>query len=274
MARIAEVADALEPQDWVRLSLDAGSDETFQAMHKPRKPVTLDEICAGVQPVKSVNPRPRIGFSYIITWRGCEANDASIVENLHEMTMATERARRAGFDYISFKPFLVRADENNAEIVDLAQQAQQQRVAEVMASIRHQLERCRKLETPGFRVIESTNLRVFLDGSFRDYVRQPRQCHMQSFRQVLSPLGLYNCPVYRHVPQARIGDKHAFATPESAAATGVATAAITRSFEASRECREVTCLYNHVNWYVEDLIANPARLDEIVPAEEREDWFL
>ena len=274
MAKIAEIADCLAPQDWVRLSLDSGSDETFQAMHKPRKPVTLDEICAGVAPAKAVNPRFKVGFSYIITWKGCEANDAKIVENLHEMTLAARRARDAGFDYISFKPFLVRAEENNAEIVDLAQQAHQARVAEVMAAIRGQLAQARQLETDAFRVIESTNLRVFLDGSFRDYVQQPQQCHMQLFRQVLSPLGLYNCPVYRHVPQARIGDRHAWSTPESVAATQAATARITQTFDASHECREVTCLYNHVNWFVEDLIRNPAKLDEIVPAEESEDWFL
>ena len=34
---------------------DSGSDEVFQAMHKPRRPITLDEICAGIPPVKKKN---------------------------------------------------------------------------------------------------------------------------------------------------------------------------------------------------------------------------
>ena len=38
-----------------------------------------------------------------------------------------------------------------------------------------------------------------------------RQCHMQFFRQVLSPLGLYNCPVYRNQDHGRLGDKNAVA---------------------------------------------------------------
>ena len=43
--KIAEVADCLDGDDWVRLSLDSGTDATFQAMHKPKKAVTLEQIC-------------------------------------------------------------------------------------------------------------------------------------------------------------------------------------------------------------------------------------
>jgi wyosine [tRNA(Phe)-imidazoG37] synthetase (radical SAM superfamily) len=272
MGRILEVADRFDAKDWIRLSLDSGSDETFQRMHKPRKKITLDEICAGIPPVKEKNPAPRIGFSYIIVWTGCEANDTAIVENVHEMTMAAERARRFRFDYISFKPFLVRSDENNAEIVDLAQH--RHRVAEVMAQIRGQLEQSRRLETERYKVVESTNLRVFLAGSFRDYTKQPTQCHMTLFRQVLSPLGLFNCPVYRHVDQARLGDKTAYADDAAVAATQGRTADLIGRFDAAHECREVTCLYNGVNWFVEDLIRHPEKLDELLPAEERHDYFL
>jgi wyosine [tRNA(Phe)-imidazoG37] synthetase (radical SAM superfamily) len=272
MARILDVADRFDARDWIRLSLDSGSDETFQRMHKPKKKITLDEICAGIPPVKDKNPAPRIGFSYIIVWKGCEANDTAIVENVHEMTMAAERARRFRFDYISFKPFLVRADENNAEIVDLAQH--HHRVAEVMAQIRKQIEQAKRLETGRYKVVESTNLRVFLAGTFREFTKQPEQCHMTLFRQVLSPLGLFNCPVYRHVDQARLGDKTAYADDARVLATQGRTADLIGRFDAAHECREVTCLYNGVNWFVEDLIRHPGKLDELLPVEERNDYFL
>ncbi len=272
MAKVAEIADCLDGSDWVRLSLDSGSDATFQAMHKPRKPITLDEICAGIPPVKAINRATKIGFSYIIVWKGCEANDTAIVENVHEMAQAAERARRSGFDYISFKPFLVRADENNAEIVDLSQSSG--RVTDVMGAIRQQLELAKLHESPTFKVVESTNLRVLANNSYRNYTRQPQQCHMTVFRQVLSPLGLYNCPVYRHVPQAMLGDKHAYATEASLAATQLATAKLVDRFDASHECREVTCLYNSANWFIEDLIRHPEKLDDLLPGEERHDYFL
>ncbi|MBM3986084.1 MAG: radical SAM protein [Planctomycetes bacterium] len=272
MAKIRNVAQRLERSDWVRLSLDSGTDETFQRMHKPRRPVTLDQICAGIPPVKAVNRATKIGFSFIIVWKGCTANDAAINENVHEMYTAAERARRYGFDYISFKPFLVRADENNAEIVGI--DGHGHRVADVMGAIRQQLDLSKRLETDGFKVVESTNLRVLANNSFRSYTRQPQQCHMQLFRQVLSPLGLFNCPVYRHVEKAKIGGKDAWADDAAVAASQASTAQLIQGFDAAHECREVTCLYNNANWFVEDLIRHPEKLDELLPVEEREDWFL
>jgi wyosine [tRNA(Phe)-imidazoG37] synthetase (radical SAM superfamily) len=272
MAKVRDIAHRLDGRDWVRLSLDSGTDDTFQRMHKPKKAITLDQICEGIPPVKAVNRATKIGFSFIIVWKGCNANDRAIVENVHEMYTAAERARRFQFDYISFKPFLVRADENNAEIVDIAQQGN--RVVDVMGAIRQQLELAKRLETDTFKVVESTNLRVLANNSFRSYTRQPQQCHLQLFRQVLSPLGLFNCPVYRHVEKARIGDRNAWSDEPTIAATQESTAKLIQSFDAAHECREVTCLYNNANWFIEDLIRHPEKLDEMVPAEEREDWFL
>lgn len=272
MKKILDVADCLDEQDWVRLSLDAGTDETFQAMHKPRKDITLDQICEGIPPVKAKNPRVKLGFSYIIVWRDCEANDTKIHENVEEIVMAAERARRYEFDYISFKPFLTRAESNNAEIVGLTQE--ESRLAPIMAEVRRRVDEAKKLNTDTFHVIESTNLKVLENGTYRNYTDQPVNCHMQYFRQVLSPLGLFNCPVYRHVEQALIGDKHAYADTPTTKATQRSTLKLIETFNAHEECKEVTCLYNHVNWFVEDLIRNPEKLDALQPSPEREDWFL
>ena len=42
-------------------------------------------------------------------WLGSAAAVA-VIENLHEMESAAARAKAAGFDYVSFKPFLTRAE--------------------------------------------------------------------------------------------------------------------------------------------------------------------
>lgn len=272
MKKILDVAECFDEQDWVRLSLDSGTDETFQAMHKPRKAITLDQICEGIPPVKAKNPKVRLGFSYIIVWKDCEANDTKIHENVQEIVTAAERARRYQFDYISFKPFLTRAERNNAEIVGLTQE--EDRLASVMAEIRRLVDEAKKLDTDTFKVIESTNLKVLENGTYRNYTDQPVHCHMQYFRQVLSPLGLYNCPVYRHVKQALIGEKHAYADTPSLEETQRSTLRLIESFNAKDECKEVTCLYNHVNWFVEDLIQHPEKLEALQPSQEREDFFL
>jgi wyosine [tRNA(Phe)-imidazoG37] synthetase (radical SAM superfamily) len=262
MKRIGEVADRLEEEDWVRLSLDSSSDEVFQAMHKPKRKITLDEICEGVREVKSKPTRFKLGFSFIITWKGAFINDTNIVENLHEIVPGAERARKYLFDYISFKPFLTRAPDNNAEIVDL-KESKHRNFDEVLARIRKEVDEAKKLETDRFKVYEATNLKVLENRSHQSYARQPHRCHMQFFRQVLSPLGTYNCPVYRNQPHGRVGSKESYADPASYGEVRSSTAELIRHFDATAQCKEVTCLYNHVNWWLEGLIEDPSKLDAV-----------
>lgn len=271
MKKIEKVAARFGPKDWVRLSLDSGTDDTFQRMHKPKKAITLEQICADIPPVKAVNPNLRIGFSFIVTWKGAHTNDTDIVENLDEIVAATTLARDHQFDYISVKPFLVRAEANNAEIVGMDDSSKS--FDAIIARIRAGVNEAKKLETDTFKVVESTNLRVMEDKSYKDYTRQPKTCHMTFFRQVLSPLGLFNCPVYRHVPQARIGAMNAF-LPAVFPTTKESTGRLIHKFNAESECREVTCLYNEANWFIEDLILHPEKLDDLQAAPEREDFFL
>ncbi len=266
-AKIAKIADCLDKEDWVRLSLDSGHDPTFQAMHKPRVKVTLEEICEAVPGIKDINDRFQFGFSFIITWKGAFINDTKIVENLGEMVVAAELAHRNRFDYISFKPFLTRAPENNAEIIDLRET--DSHFEHVLGRIREQIAEAKTLQDGRFRVVESTNLRVLENGSHRQYMRQPTRCHMHFFRQVLSPLGLFNCPVYRYQPQGRLNDKDGYVNAERYRESLSNTSALIERFDAAHECREVTCLYNHVNWWIEDLIENPDKLDDLHPDEDR-----
>jgi hypothetical protein len=46
------------------------------------------------------------------------------------------------------------------------------------------------------------------------------------------------------------------------------------TFDATKECKEVTCLYNDVNWWLEDLVNHPEKLDAIEAVENRGDYFL
>jgi hypothetical protein len=270
--RLLDVVERLDARDWIRLSLDAGTDATFQALHRPKKPITLEAICAGIAPIKERNPAPRVGFSFVITWRGASrgAGGPALHENLGEMVEAARLAREARFDYISFKPVLTR-DPEGADVMD--PDAAREDLARVVARIRAAVEEARRLETSRFAVVESTNLRLLESGTWRDWTRQPRTCHMQAFRQVLSPLGLWNCPAHRGVPKARIAGRDAYATPEAARATAGATSAMLEAFDAAHECREVTCLYHATNWWIEAAIEDP-RVLEAEGAAPGEDHFL
>ena len=53
------------------------------------------------------------------------------------------------------------------------------------------------------------------------------------------------------------------------------TAQLIKTFDANHQCREVACLYNHANWWIEDLIENPGKLDRLeAKAMDAEDYFL
>ena len=110
-----------------------------------------------------------------------------------------------------------------------------------------------------------------MSGTWRDYTNQPKVCHMQMLRQVVTPLGTFNCPAHRGVGKAQLGPKDLWAV---AAAGQHDTARVLRGFDAAAECSEVTCLYNSTNWWLEELVAASSELPEEPPGDEHRDWFL
>jgi wyosine [tRNA(Phe)-imidazoG37] synthetase (radical SAM superfamily) len=269
---LADAAVHMDERDWIRLSLDSGSNELFVAMHRPTsKDCDLDAICENIPAIKAANPKVRVGFSYIIVWGGATRDDEVIHENIHEIAMAAERAKAAGFDYIAYKPVLER-QHDGAEVMDPAKAKAE--LEEIVARIRGEVDRAKELADDSFDVIESINLRVLEEGTWREFTRQPRTCHMQALRQVLTPTGLYNCPAHRGVEKARISGPKAYANKDEAVQTGDGLLRILDDFDASTECREVTCLYNGVNWWLEKLIADPHIDLEAEIGDERLDYFL
>lgn len=259
--KIYEIAEVLSKRDWIRLSLDSGTNETFQVMHKPKKEIRLEEICSWVPRIREQNPVLPVGFSFIIVWQGAERDQkVKIVENIGEIVLAARLARKHGFSYISFKPYLTRY-ATGEEVMD-------SRVISdfynTRQNIRCAVEKAKGLETENFKVIESTNLRVLLNDNWQDFTQQPHTCHMTAFRQVVSPLGVYHCPTHRGLSKARI-------ECNVSEATGKKTAEMIDKFDAARECSAITCLYNSANWWIEGLINGNT---SPTPLPDRDDYYL
>ena len=267
--RILQAAQHFTKGDWVRLSLDSGSNDVFRRMHHPsKKSLTLDEICSWTPKIKAANPDLQMGFSFVITWVGGSRGDVQIVENIHEMVLASKRASDAMFDYISFKPFLER-QEDGAEVMDPTKSEAELKA--VIVRIQSNLEESRAVVREDFRVLASTNLRVLMAGTWKDYMKQPKTCHMQMLRQVVTPLGTFNCPAHRGVQKAMVGDKDVWAVPPAGQHK---TSGLLKTFDAAVECGEVTCLYNSTNWWLEELVNASADLPDEAPGTEQGDWFL
>jgi len=269
--RILEIMPLLSEGDWVRLSLDSGKDETFDAMHRPVKKQSLTEICSWIPKLRVANPIPLIGFSYIIVWSGAEREPGvEIHENIEEIVMATKLARDSRFNYISLKPFLSRRPDGS----EVMAPEDAENLERTILRIRELVDEAKTYETEDFKVVESINLKLLEQGNWESFTHQPKVCHMQAFRQVLSPMGLYNCPAHRGVDKALIGPQNAYASTDQVGTTHADTAGILDRFDASKECSEVTCLYHSVNWYLEEAIRGDRVLgqDEALP--DRMDYFL
>lgn len=268
--RLLEVVDCLDAGDWIRLSLDSGSNELFARMHRPTSgKVTLDAICEWIPRLKERNPAPRIGFSYIIVWNGASRDEHGLLENIDEIELAARRARDSGFDYIAFKPVLERQSDG-AEVMDPSKADEDE--AQVVARIRAAVTAAKALASDSFDVYESVNLRLLESGDWQSATRQPKTCHMQALRQVVSPVGIYNCPAHRGVEKARLGPKDGYATEDGARETRASLAHLLDTFDASHECANVTCLYHDVNWWIEGLVEDAGRAIE--PGEDSSDTFL
>lgn len=256
-------------KDWLRLSIDAGTNCTWQKTHKPKPKITLEEMCAWVPKIRSRNPRLPIGFSFVIVWKNAEnEKGGKIVPNIDEIETATKLAREYGFSYISFKPFLTRLSPDSVESVDPFGTKKS-----TIARIRKAIDKARILyETENFKIIESVNLKVLESGSWRDFTHQPRICHMIVFRQVLSPIGLFHCPGFRGIKKSYINDKNAYCS-ENINQTQKAVANILYEFDASKECADCTCLFNQTNWWIEKLITGELDIAGVKPTEEQNDYY-
>lgn len=268
---IYDISNCLSGNDWVRLSLDSGYNDTFVRMHNPKKGTRLDTICSWIPKIRARNQSLSIGFSFIVTWKGAVNKDeTAIIPNIDEMIPATKLARNFQFSYISFKPFLTRFPDST-EVLNPSAIAD---FKDTVERISQKIEEAKKYQSDKFKVIESTNLTLLKNGSWQNFTHQPKTCHMQIIRQVLSPLGLFNCPAYRGVERARIGDKDSFAGGREMTDTQQSIAGILDRFDASHECANITCLYNPANWWLEKAIGGELDPHELQSLPDRNDYFM
>jgi len=268
--KILAVAGYLKKGDWVRLSLDSGTEETFNALHKPLKKTTLESACQGASLIKKANPEVQLGFSFVVITPETIEFDSSLTVNYKELEAAASIAKKHGFDYISFKPYLVR-DKEGKETIPYFTDKKSREVSTVDV-----LKKCFKAaerhKGKSFQVIASVNLLNMLD---KDKLNlQPRMCRMQAFRQIVTPLGIYGCPAYRGDDVNIIENKDGYTSVGKLIKTSKKTAAMIRNFDASKECRHIECIYNSTNWWLEAMDKGTAKGKEAAPIAYTQDIFL
>ncbi|MEN6475404.1 MAG: radical SAM protein [Syntrophaceae bacterium] len=263
LSKVAHVADLLEEGDWVRLSLDAGHEDTFAKSHRPRGNVRLAGILQSASELKHANPRISLGYSFVIVWKGIEIGALELCPNIAEMSEAVRQAKDHGFDYVSFKPCLIRLEDSHKE--SLLAKPGGLSEDEIIAAIQEGLAQAKMAADGRMKILESVNLQALLEKRLPELKTQPRVCHAQFFRTVLTPSGVFHCPALRGVEKGRIAGPEGYAGAAAFEKTMANLEGSIRNFNAEDECRVVACFYNHMNWWIEHAIASDADVSAIEP---------
>jgi len=271
LSAVAQIADLLKEEDWLRISLDAGREETFVQSHKPKTAVTLQEILVNAQKIKQRNPRITLGYSFVIVWEGLCVGDQKLFQNIDEMAEAAQLAATYSFDYISFKPCLIRLQDTHKE--SLLNTPDEERERKIRETIERNLKEARNRAGETLKVLTSVNLRALLNNELSSLKKQPHRCHMQYFSTVVTPSGIFHCPAFRGVEKAKIADCNGYAGNRNFEETSRNLTNSLKTFDAAEECKVVACFYHHVNWWVENFIGSEKSIEEITETED-DNFFL
>jgi len=271
LEKVDAVVEVLEEKDWVRISLDAAGERVFRELHLPRTQVTLNRILEKAKEVKKRNPAVSLGYSFVVVWEDAEINGRKLCPNMDEMVGSVERAGEFSFDYISFKPCLVRWNESQRET--LLKNVGKTKEEEIIDQIKRRLQEARRLAGDRVRILESSNLKAMLNRETDQIKRQPKRCHMQFFRSVVTPFGIFHCPAFRGVEAARIGERDGYQGERAFKESLKKMAESIITFDAAGECRDVGCFYNRTNWWLEEFVCSEKGVDQLEKVE-NDNFFL
>jgi MoaA/NifB/PqqE/SkfB family radical SAM enzyme len=271
LLKVAQIADLLGNEDWLRLSLDAGSEKTFAQSHMPKISLSLQEILTNAQKIKKSNPGLTLGYSFVIVWNNLFLNGLALTPNINEMPEAARLASAHSFDYISFKPCLIRQEQSQKEsLLEKSDREQEQRIRE---TIQNNLKTAQEAVQNNLKILTSVNLRALLSNQLSELKNQPARCHMQFFNSVITPSGIFRCPAFRGVDQAQIGSCEGYARQPNFENTSKTLAREIQNYDSHQECKVIACFYNHVNWWVENIITSTDAPDSL-PVAQDDNFFL
>lgn len=264
LKKIENICYLLNKKDWVRLSLDAGTNDVFQKIHRPQKKITLDEVMVGVKKMRQKNSNFQMGYSFLIIGDDKIVNSILLTNNVKEISLAATLAKEAGFTYLSLKPFI--SPEGFRETT-ISQKN--------LREIKQEIKKAKKIEDDNLKIIESINLNCFYDEELKTIMQvQPKICHAQFFRSVVIPTGIYSCSMWRGFDWSKIINTNQKITKEYYKQFNQNQKNIISNFNVQEICKEINCLYAPFNCWVEDLINSPEKIKTLKPIDDFNDYFL
>jgi len=263
MECLSDIAHLLNSCDWVRLSLDAGTEETFSKMHNPKVNISLEGILKDVKEMRSKYSDYQMGFSFLVCSDEHISNNKGLVNNISEIALAARKAKENKFSYFSIKPFICTSGQRPTRFK-----------ANYNKEITKQIEVAKKLEDKNFKIIESFNLLSLFNNLDAKLKIQPKTCHAQFFRLAVCPDGIFNCTLWRGFDMSYLIDTQQEIDGNFFVQLENKLLECIENFDAVKECSGVSCIYNDFNWFIEDMINNPEKLKDLEKTDNFYDYFL
>jgi sulfatase maturation enzyme AslB (radical SAM superfamily) len=232
-----------EYASWVRVSMDAGSSDTFNRVRpSPTGKSLFDSAVKNMEAFAS-RKKGRLGYSFMVFNQGnygfkgiplvSGALDkvAHITTNVHEIFQAAELAKNIGCDYFELKPMY---DINHFSVMQPVQ-----------------LIRARALGTDRFKVLEATKLWASLHGESNLEPKDYHRCAAAEARTLITPSGVYVCPYFRGAEHKNLGSIQDLTFQELW--SGPERGAIINKLDPARDC-PMHCIRNETNQMIESWI--------------------
>ncbi len=90
---------------------------------------------------------------------------------------------------------------------------------------------------------------------------------------MVTPFGIFHCPAFRGVEEARIGEPDGYLSETKFKESVKKTAQSIVTFDAEEECKDVGCFYNRTNWWLDEVIRSQEDIDTLEKVE-NDNFFL
>jgi MoaA/NifB/PqqE/SkfB family radical SAM enzyme len=238
---------------WVRVSMDAGTSETFNRIRPSRTGNSLFQAAVDNMRAYAKIKTGTLGYSFMVFSEGNYGfkgvalstekvrNLSHITTNAHEIFVAAKLARDIGCNYFEVKPMY---DVNHFSVM------QKDVIADM---VEEQIDYAKSLETENFRIIEAVKLRATLRGESNLEPKPYHRCAVAHMRTLVTPSGVYVCPYFRGDKLRMVGD---IATTSFLDMwNGAQRAHIMEHLDPSVDC-PMHCIRHESNLFIENVIDN------------------
>jgi MoaA/NifB/PqqE/SkfB family radical SAM enzyme len=184
--------ECAEHVSWLRVSVDAGSDEVFQQFRPHASGKSLFGKVIENMKTFAKKKKGKLGYSFLVLSK-IDAEGNLERTNASDISRAAELAKQIGCNYFEVKPAF-----------DMMHFLQIQ-TEEVIRLVDGELASARQFADDKFGVIAPYTLSEALKGA-ESQVKPYTRCLVSQLRTVVTPTGVYVCPYHRGNLNMRIGD--------------------------------------------------------------------